>query len=274
MNTRILARVWIACILLVVVAVGSTVALGWNRESIVFSMGEAKVAVVGSSLLRTAVPFKPVDGGLLGDGRLHQRIAVNGLTEAEAISVLDRLVAQKADLVLLEANPFVIDLTRRGNVQRWWRPKRWWSSIVGVPFRRGVDRMQGRGFTFNLASESLLGGMFKPKRSTLGRYFPVGVHSPEYPERLGEAVGKAKQAGVRVILVVPPRPGAVAEIMGAENLAEVQTAYENLAATYGLELWVFDTDWPSELFSDRGHFNRAGRERFVTELREKYRRAP
>lgn len=271
MTPRVLLRVWIASFVLVVVAVGATVAFGWNKASIVFSLGDARVAVVGSSLLRNGVPFESPDGGILGDGRPHARIGVSGLTEAEAIKALNDVVEQRADIVLLEANVFVIDIGQRGGRSRTWSPRSWWSKNVGVPFRRGIDRLQGRAFTVNLASENLLSATFKPKPATLKRLYPVAVHQPRDPIGFGQVVTKAEEGGVRVVLVVPPRPSSVAEAMGPENLAEVQAAYDQMATKYGLQLWVIGPTWPDELFGDHAHLNRAGRERFVTELREKYR---
>jgi hypothetical protein len=196
---------------------------------------------------------------------------VSRLSDAEAISVLDQLVEQDADLVFLEANLFVVDFARRGGKPpATWSPKTWWSQNVGVPFRRGIERLRGQNFTVDLAAERLLNAKFEPTLAALQELYPLAVRGPSDPERFGLVMDRAKEAAIRVILVVPPRPRSVAQVMGAVNLAEVQAGYERLATTYGLELWMFGTTWPNDLFADHAHLNSSGRERFVAELRQRY----
>jgi hypothetical protein len=212
----------------------------------------------------------PVEDGLLGDGRPHLRIGVAGLSQREAIGALDQSLEEHADLIFVEANVFVIDLMLRGSANTNWSLPTWWSRDIGPAFRRGIDRLRGRNLAVNLAREQLLGTTFKPKETVLAKLYPFQLRDVSDPAGLARVIEKANRLGTRLIFVVPPRSRAAADFMGTENQAEVHAAFEQLAAAYGIELWVFGPAWPNELFGDHAHLNRAGRERFVLELRQRY----
>ncbi len=223
------------------------------------------VVVIGSSLLLHAVPASlPEKGGLLGDGRGHTRVAIQQISEEQTLSLLSQAMEAGAGTIFVEANSLAFDFAHRrppwilqasmGLAQRAYdlrRPIRW---LLGREASLGREEAQSLDATSVIEPEAL-------KIS-----HPLHLREPRQPGRLAGILQEARDRGVEIVLVVPPRAQTAADHMGAEAQQTLQAHLAALAGNWGLPLFAPAPAWPDSYFVDHAHMNAQGRARFLAEI--------
>ena len=230
---------------------------------------------IGTSLIGFAVPPKGV--GALGGTEHHVRLYVSSLSERSALDLAEMALASRATrTIILEAYPFVRDF--RYEVRG--------AKALGL-LERGADRviltaqtlststrmflqqrLQGRDPLAPFLAERPIDRPYSLKAATLENLYPIHVRTPREEARLVALVRQATARGVEVILVAPPRSEAAVRLNGRARTASLQRAIQDLAIRLDVPVFAPVGPWPDSLFTDQAHLNRAGRERFLSALRQ------
>lgn len=268
MNPRALGLVWLSAVALVLVlAIGPVVAMDRDLRS-----QRSRVVVLGSSLTAFAVP---VAGGgadsLLGDGRPHRRIAMPRMIESQLVAQLDLAIDQRADVILVEANPLFVDFADRLNSRACdglgkaaeiavisWRERvaeayRW---LTGLP-RADIFRYDPR--------QAVAKQVVDPVR--IRRAYPFTVREPCDGAGLRAAIERARAQGTRIVIVLPPRSPLADRLLGAERTKDLHDRALGFAARHRIEVFAPAGPWRNDEFVDLAHLNVAGRDHFLAELR-------
>lgn len=233
---------------------------------------ESDIIVLGSSLMAYAVP---VSGGgsdsLLGDGRRHVRIATAGLAEPALVARLEKAIAMRPALILVEATPLLVDFANQANQ----RPCDGWSyparTYLAVQQKRVLDayrQLRGRpahgvyeGDPDDIAAAHAIDSDEVRKR------YPITIRALCDEARLTALVAQARQQATRIILVLPPRSPDADRLLGAAVPSELRNRTLQLATRLGVEVFAPDGPWPNDEFTDLAHVNLRGRAHFLEDLR-------
>ena len=233
----------------------------------------APVAIIGSSLIRDAVPEEPVEGGVLGDGRAHVRLWAPTISERTSLKFLDAAITGGAETIFLEISAFSFDFNE--------------SFLEGRAEKRPVtarfDVVRDFSDRVDLGIQRI-GALFLPEEPVsiehidpLDEYdgvpdrkytvlFPLHRRDPIYDDELKEQVDRAKARGAEVIFVSPPRAAAVQSFMGTGEYDALIAQQRKIAAEYGVPLIALGPFWPDDHFRDMTHPNFRGSDRFLSEL--------
>jgi hypothetical protein len=231
----------------------------------------APIVVIGSSLMRFAMPGvgSGAEGGILGDGRAHVRLAISGIREEQALRLLERLLNQDVDVIFLEANPFVFDFAHR--IQKPDIYSTLFTTILKQKSQDVAAKINGllqRGSANELMTtdDSRLTNTFQVDLNAAKQY-PLYLRRSKYVEKLQELIDALKAKEVKVILVAPPRSVWSTQFIGDMAAKNLKTDFQNLAKQLDLPLFQPDTFWKNENFWDSAHMNNIGRKRFLKELK-------
>ena len=274
MSLRAVAWAWAVAVIL---AAGLTLALADRTANAPPTFNGAQIAVIGSSLTRHAFPKQGGAGqgsapaGLLGDGRSHYRIGLPAVSEPEVLALIDRAVAERAELVLLEAWPLVYDVQQVHAARRCDQPARRvrvWLKQRQQAWTDAVAHWTGRVVSTDDGGDPPDLDNRDPQAFAASvRAYGLVLREPCDMDKLARAVRAARAAGTRIMLVAPPRSLTADRLLGAEQVAAVDKAAQGLARQLEVPLFAPSGPWPDNRFVSIGHFNRAGRAQMHAELR-------
>lgn len=238
---------------------------------------EASIAVIGSSLMRYAVPPVGSTGySLLSDGRTHVRLALGNITEEQQIALLTRVLASDVEYVFVEIQPFGIDFRFEE-----WRQQTFLHGLVNQARRFSLTarRALGRKFRRRLKTESTPGqppslmseadkldAEFHVSQAALSLLYPIHERSLVEKDRLDELISVASARQVKLALIAPPRSQTAADYMGTARSKSLEKHFQKLAEELGVPLFQPARWWTDDYFIDQAHMNRRGRNRFCREL--------
>ncbi|MCR9136718.1 MAG: hypothetical protein NXI27_12020 [Alphaproteobacteria bacterium] len=267
------ASVWLMSFLM---AAGIALALSWHApvlEERMFEDVDTPVIVIGSSLTLHAVsPFATgQQPSLLGDGRAHTRLAVMSLTERESLGLLRQALASDVETVLVEANPFIIDVHHVHQAKQHSFLEAIGLAVLAFSQSVWAGAMEmarePTDWNWRIAVEpGNLDDDFTLVPHILEAVFPLTLHPPSHPREMRAIAKEARRRGIEIILVAPPRPEATLDILGPETAGELAMRLTGLAAELDLPLFHTALFWPDDFFVDQGHLNSRGRHRFMSEL--------
>ena len=79
-------------------------------------MAGKPIAVVGTSLVAYGLPDEDtITGSLLSDGRKHVRVGLANPTELEILQLGNQALEQNAELIFIEASPFVRSFSHKAD---------------------------------------------------------------------------------------------------------------------------------------------------------------
>ena len=269
MTPRSMAVVWATATLVALGTVVSLVIAGLVIERRSIEVPRTPVVVIGSSLMRYAVP---PGGEVLGDGRPHGRIAINIITERQTLALMSEALDRGAKTILVEENAFVFDFANRATDAAGQLP---FAIQLEDAFQHFSDRGKiGLRLALDLAPTSSriapepedIDGRKDITPQLLRSSYPLHLHPPREMAALLLMVARARQRNAEIVLVAPPRSQMAARQIGVEGVQALQQRLRGLAETLGLPLFYPATAWPDDDFIDLGHFNRRGRARFAAEL--------
>lgn len=279
MSSVRLAAIWVASLLL-----AATVLAGLERIAAGASLLEIPaepIIAIGSSAFRHAFP-PSAEGAqsILGDGRAHLRLAKGDIDEREELDLLEQVLKGSTQTVLLDINPFAFDFARFVEENARFAPR------VGtqltaelIEWSRDLDQglarrrhAQTEPLINSLTEEAEIDKPFEFEREKMRLVYPLHLRGPYHLARLAELIARARSRGIEIVLVALPRAHLAAQFFGPDGDAELQSHLVEIARQLGLPLFATETFWPDPLFVDNGHLNRAGRARFLVELREWWQR--
>ena len=269
MTSRGLALIWCVVLALGTASFMALAILGKDRSAIFGEIPAAPVIVIGSSLMRHAVP--PLGEGadsLLGDGRAHARLAVSSITESQTVALLGLVLKTGAQTVLIEANPLAFDFASSAPVpdQGRIRPVVVMQSILDLSMQARAP-LFGLLYSLQLTEEAQqLDAAFLVQPNVLAKNYPLHLRNPADPKALEAVLKTATTKGVSLILIAPPRSQLAANAMGTQATETLRQHFQALARRLDLPLFQPSAVWPNDHFIDAAHMNRRGRARFMQEL--------
>lgn len=274
MMMRAVFGIWLSAILLTTVPAWLALAAVPGLHVQRLAAKDARIVVIGTSLVGFAIP--PEGQGLLGEGRDHIRLAAGGMSEDLTLDLCEAALAlERTETIVIEAHPFVRDFKddrRPSRVHGVLGPGAAQIIQTARDLRPAVKlslwRAGLRSDPFaSLTAEYQVDNADGIRPHTLQRIYPLSIRPPRLEERLDALVAKAKARRVGIILVAPPRSATAARYNGPEVMQRLDQALVALAARLDVPLFAPSGPWPDGLFVDHAHMNRAGRDRFMTELR-------
>lgn len=216
----------------------------------------------------------------IDDRRNYVRFAVNSMDEQQTLDLLDLVTKRPTEMVLVEINPIAFDFAFERQTQEAW------ASWVLAPFnelrrfsiqtRRGlkivVGAFGGTGTPIQQMMDTAPPDQpFRIETDVLAKAYPLSLRSPREAPRLRRIIAKAREAGIEIVFVVPPRSASAENYMGTEAGIEAQKHFAALAQDFGVRLFQPAFAWPDRFFNDQAHLNRAGALRFQEELADWWR---
>lgn len=272
MTSRGFALIWCAAITLVTLIVVALNTFTKAAQDNFDNMPAAPVVVIGSSLMKSAVPsFGQGNDSLLGDGRAHVRYAVGSITEDTTVELLRLALNGGAKTVLIEANALAFDFASKGStfhqdgaqLDRLIKPLFDLSTRIRQKLREFIF---GQHPTVTFISEAdNLDNHFSVKPNAKAKY-PLYLRLPQYPDLLEATLMLASKNGVELILIAPPRSQWAADVMGPEATETLRLHFQTLSDRLNLPLFQPSAVWSNEHFIDAAHMSRQGRTRFLNEL--------
>lgn len=281
MTLRALACAWAFATFVLIAA---AVALATRAPSVPPTFGGAQVAIIGSS--QTKYAFAKQVGGegrgaarsLLGDGRSHFRIGLPAVSEADALALVERAAAERAELILLEVWPFIYDVQSIHAARRCDQPARGLRILLKQSQRERTDvvaRLIGRAISTDDGGEPPDIDSRTPESfAASARGFGVVMRGPCDMDRLARAVRAARSGGSRIILIAPPRSVTAEGLLGAYQVQALDNAARDLARRLDVPLFAPAGPWPDERFVSIGHLSSAGRGQMQAWLRDWIDRRP
>lgn len=227
-----------------------------------------RVAVIGSSLMRHAVP---PTGDILGEGQAHLRFGPSGVTEGEVLDALEQAVAARPETVLVEVNPLIRDFANERGPRECDDRVSMLRAEAGRLHARVTDaariflgrKRMNRAFDeqADLDREWLL------DTDLVERTYPLFLRDISCRNRFSAMVSQAKAQGTSIVLVLPPRSQTSRRLLGADAADALRQQAGRLAMRHGLRLYAPAAYWPDALFQDHAHVNGRGRAAFQADLR-------
>lgn len=229
----------------------------------------AEVAVIGSSLTADAVP-ETGRSTVIG-GAKHWRVGISSPSESQILELLDRTVAERPKLILLEVNTlvarFAFDPQRKTCVQ----------SVGG--FRRavkGAHIQMADALRRLFGARSLLEGIGEPHQidrrqeihyAQIKKLYPLTIRPPCDEPRLRAAFSRAREHGTRIALMALPRSPTGQRLLGPVQSRAAQAEARALAARLDVPLFEPAGPWQDAEFVDHAHLSASGRAHFVSAVR-------
>lgn len=272
MTARALAIAWVLAFVITAALIGTLV---WMDSQRTYpgtpDFTSRPVVLVGSSLLRSAIPNAITGNGLLGDGRDHRVLALGGLTVAQIVTILRQLRGGPVQTVFIETQPLIYCTANSSKTE---------CDTVSTPTIRMLVKLfmerAAREVRFQIGKPVLprwddpaTGPMrkFRARRSYVERYpfFPLpGRQLDEFRDAVNALQGEGK----RIVLITPPRSEWEYEQIGQRQAEDIKSNAVTLARELGVEIFQPAAHWSNEHFYDFGHMNRRGRDRFQAALRD------
>ncbi|MGZ0167671.1 MAG: hypothetical protein ACKVII_27430 [Planctomycetales bacterium] len=242
---------------------------------------ESPVVVIGSSLMRYAVPATgSATDSLLDDGRSHVRLALSTITEKETLTALARVLAPPVECVFVEIQPLGMDFSYQRTPDRFFERTLLHIAVDRIRLfsrnsKRELGRKSGWRSTMDLQPReqrsmteepSKLDATFQTSSVALRQVYPIHLRSPRELDRLQQLLDKANEQHIKIVLVAPPRSQTAVNYIGDDFAESLERHFQNLARQLDLPLFQPARSWPDEFFVDHAHMNRRGRERFCREL--------
>ncbi len=218
------------------------------------------VAVIGTSLIRHALPFDDQLNRLPDAAPYHVvRITKASATAANFVSLLPHLLDARVNTVVFQAEPLVLCF---GSCNTWYARE---NGVIDT-LEGGLDRFRhavtalrfllaGGGENFGEAGLFLEGAKGAPD---VDLNIKPCVAGGSLPDAYAGFFAQARARGMRVILVSLGRAPSARAALGADFQNHYEQAVAALAARYGLEVWRFP-EQPAAHFRDRAHLNSKGR---------------
>lgn len=241
-------------------------------------MAGKPIAVVGTSLVAYGLPDEDtITGSLLSDGRKHVRVGLANPTELEILQLGNQALEQNAELIFIEASPFVRSFSHKAD-----RDPGCNFSIKQI--KVGANSMVNRLFSSAQVTALSIMGKYRnqardqairPTELELGKVqdslpntdlYPLRPHPVLCPDHLRTFLFAANAKNTQVILILPPRSSYGEKFAGLGSSPALALQAREMAKAYGLELFSPTGPWPNALFVDSGHMNRRGRARLLSEL--------
>lgn len=290
MTSRGLVLIWCVAITLVTLIVIALATFTKDAQDNFDKIPAAPVVIIGSSLMRHAVP--PLgygDDSLLGDGRAHIRLEISSISEGQTVALLRRVLNSDVKTVMIEANALAFDFASSApayNQSSSWpmalmKPLMDLSTYTRQRVKRVSSLIEKRSTSISEAEletkfvvkpgyiashEAELETKFYVKPNYIASHYPLHLRLPKHPEVLEAAQRMAAENGVDLILIAPPRSEFAANAMGAEATEMLRLHFQALAHHLNLPLFQPSAAWPNDHFIDAAHMNRSGRARFLNEL--------
>ena len=277
MTNRGLVLIWCAVITSVTLVVVAMAALTNDEVASFDNIPAVPVIAIGSSLMKHAVPpLGSGTGSLLGDGRAHARLAINGITEGQTVALLKHVLSNGAKTVLIEASALAFDSVSRtptpnqGIISPDVLMKPFLDLSARVRWYLGAFIRQQPRFTQEVKK---LDADFSAKPAEVAKNY-LRLRSPAHPEALEVAISIAAANGVDLILIAPPRSQLFANVTGPEATEALHLHFQTIAHQLNLPIFQPSAVWSNEYFIDAGHMNGRGRARFLDELAQWWARRP
>jgi hypothetical protein len=225
-----------------------------------------RVVSVGDSYSRFSFPYDEKLEKIASERGLSlkfTRFTKNNGKQRHFAVLLPHVLAAKPDIMLLEADPFIVDSLRRS------------SSFLGS-FRRGIRniKMKVQGKKSGLLSrENSKAG---PERTDDWTTKPEMVEDrlremkkglipspPIMPEAYEKFLTAAKDQGIRVILLDLGHSKVVNEAISSEFKDQITANLATLEARYPIEVWRFPSNLPLTHYKDISHLNVRGQRVFM-----------
>lgn len=275
MTLRAVVLAWLsACAIATLVLIG--LAHIEKRSSLLDSLPEAPIVVIGSSLMRHAFPEQGPARAPIGDGQTYVRFAVSGLVEHKALDLVDLVLKGPTKVILIEINPIAFDFAFEERDQReiwpfsplWVLKKlRGFSDQARLGLRAVVDTFGGaEPVTQQMTAPARPDHPFFVDKDLLARLYPLFLRPPREVERLRLQIARAREKGIEIVLLAPPRSTTAASYIGKDASKQIQLHLAAVAEKFGLPLFQPAFAWPDNLFVDQAHLNRTGASRFQQEL--------
>lgn len=236
----------------------------------------SQTVVLGSSRSRHAFPSSGnTMPGLMGDGRGHTRLCLNGVTSYELEELLNYAIESRVKTVILEISPFVYSFRYKEKEQVCNVLCETVSAEVAsirANFRNKARRAFGMGNTSirsrlaqtreepNLDSEY-------DSATDLGKLYPVVFRRVEHGIRLTRLIKMAREQGTEVILFLPPQSATATAYMGGAQTSEIKTRTSAMAQGLGLPLFMPWKGFRDAHFVDHMHLSRLGRAKLQADWR-------
>jgi hypothetical protein len=275
MTRRAIVLAWVgACVMATLILIGLVHIE--QRSSSLDSLPEAPIVVIGSSLMRHAFPEQGPAKAPIGEDQPYVRFAVSSLDEHEALDLLDRVLKEPTKVILVEINPIAFDFAfeeRQRREGRFFSPAwvlnglREFSDRARLGLRAVVDTLSGAAtVTQQVTAPPRPDRPFYIDQDLLARLYPLFLRPPREAGRLRLQIARAREKGIEIVLLAPPRSTAAANYIGEDVTLQIRKHLAAVAEGLGLPLFQPAVAWPDNLFVDQAHLNRAGARRFQEEL--------
>lgn len=269
MTARAVMLAWLTAALIIAGAIAFLI-VGSSRQQPAFHGVE--VAVIGSSLMRHAVPKREGgEGGLLGNGWRHWRIGLSSITENDLISLLSRALDEHVKIVFVDANPLLFDFAKspgKGHCDRAGAELRSRLKAMHLHVTDEYARRFGKPAELDevsAADEVDHAGLTQPVR--LRGIYPLSLRGPCRVEALERLGAKAKTGGQSIVVVLPPRSATSDRLLGPIQRRDLNAWARFLAGELHAQLFDPKGTWTDSEFVDGEHLNRRGRAHFIAALR-------
>ena len=272
--------IWLASLAMVCVALAR---LALNPSPVVpldLVLPQVPVVVIGSSLLHNGIPVSSsAEDSLLGDERPHIRLAINGISEIDALDFARLAIAAGSKTILIEIFPFCRDFENRVSFdpEKERGPDAWAKTIL-VQSRDMLKTFNRRVLGHSAHTSFVSAFMQEPgfvvelarNRPKLRDLYPLNLRQPFEAAELSDVLALAKSKDVEVYFLAPPRSELAAKYQGETAMAAQNDHAQAVADRFGVNLIDIGPVWPDTYFIDQGHVNLAGQQRFVQELRRQW----
>lgn len=271
MTSRGFALSWAA----VLACVATTFAVLAAPPDLSVDFEEADIVFVGTSLTSHAVPRYAGPHTAVITEKTHFRVGLGAGDQREMIKLLDSAIAQKPELVVIEINPFLFDFNHQQAVRL---PKddpiAEASRLIQISRNNARERLQTlaglRDSRIGHATRFVNAPVGSQDVSDAAKLYPLHLHDPSPDPALVERLLAAREQGVEVAFLLPPRSANGVRLIGKGTSQELQANARIFTRRAGCELIDFGTGWDDAFYIDLGHLNSVGRERFLDHFRQWY----
>lgn len=233
-----------------------------SAEAALSRQGNPDHVFIGSSLTSAAIPAAGTHDAVFPHGR-SGRLALSRPTRAEMLVVLDAVLKTGPETVLVETGPLISEITRSQPVLL--------EKQLATSFhaRNSLQKILiGKGHLSKLDAKSRY--LDQHAVETGIEFFDgYGLEAlrPDTTDRWDALLREARSQGTEIVLVDYPRSRSAERFLPSRVQQEIRHAAAALAKRSGLAHFQPENAWEDENFADRAHFNRLGRNRYITELR-------